>query len=72
MRESYHPLDADVIVVGAGISGMTTAFTLLKMEPSLNVMILEATGQYPHNTYVRIEFLARQNRRSNCLQTAVT
>lgn len=34
----------DVIVVGAGISGLTTAMRLQQRQPSLNIKILEATN----------------------------
>ncbi|VDL72521.1 unnamed protein product [Nippostrongylus brasiliensis] len=37
--------DYDVIVVGAGIAGLTAAKELLMAEPSLRVLVLEATGR---------------------------
>ena len=35
------PTDADVVIVGAGLTGLWTAFHLLAMEPGLDVAILE-------------------------------
>ncbi|XP_051162805.1 amine oxidase [flavin-containing]-like isoform X2 [Leptopilina boulardi] len=35
--------DFDVIIVGSGLTGLTTAYFLLKKEIGLNVLILEAT-----------------------------
>ena len=35
----------DVLVVGAGVSGLVSAYSLLKKDPSLNVIILEAKGK---------------------------
>lgn len=36
----------DVVVVGAGISGMAAAYRLKKKDQSLHVVVLEAKG-YP-------------------------
>lgn len=38
--------DFDVIIVGSGLTGLTAAYFLLKKEIGLNVLILEATGEY--------------------------
>lgn len=35
----------DVIVVGAGLSGLTAAYTLLQKKPSGKVLVLEASGK---------------------------
>jgi flavin-dependent dehydrogenase len=37
-------LDVDVIVVGAGVAGLTAAFTLLQRDPGLRVVVVEANG----------------------------
>lgn len=42
----YEPIDADVIIVGAGVAGLTAAYWLHLKEPTLSVIILEATGKY--------------------------
>lgn len=42
----YEPIDADVIIVGAGIAGLTAAYWLYLKEPTLNVIILEGSGKY--------------------------
>lgn len=34
--------DYDVIIVGAGLSGLVTAYQIYKKEPSLNVLIVDA------------------------------
>ena len=36
------PLEADVAILGAGFTGLWTAYYLLKQEPSLRVVVLEA------------------------------
>lgn len=45
---------ADVIIIGGGVSGLTCAFKIFEAEPSINVMILEATpilGGQIYETY---------------------
>ncbi|KAF2896371.1 hypothetical protein ILUMI_09802 [Ignelater luminosus] len=42
MYPSFLPNNADIIIVGAGISGMTAAFYILEKEPTLTVLVLEA------------------------------
>jgi protoporphyrinogen oxidase len=37
-------IEADIIVAGAGISGLTAAYKLLKKNPSLRILVLEAKG----------------------------
>ena len=36
--------DADVVIVGAGISGLTAARTLHAKDPSLKLLVLEGKG----------------------------
>ena len=36
--------EADVVVIGAGLTGISTAFHLLKNKPDLKVQVLEARG----------------------------
>ncbi len=36
------PTDADVAILGAGFTGLWTAYYLLKAQPSLRVVVLEA------------------------------
>jgi glycine/D-amino acid oxidase-like deaminating enzyme len=40
MNEGFY----DVIVIGGGISGLTTAYRLLQHGPSLKILVLEAKG----------------------------
>jgi len=36
--------EADVVIVGAGVSGLSAAYQLMKRDPSLRVIVLEAKG----------------------------
>ncbi|MGH3144942.1 MAG: NAD(P)/FAD-dependent oxidoreductase, partial [Rubrobacter sp.] len=36
------PMEADVAILGAGFTGLWTAYYLLRLEPSLRVVVLEA------------------------------
>ena len=35
----------DVVIVGAGISGLSAAYELLKKRPQTNLVVLEAKGR---------------------------
>lgn len=37
---------ADVIVIGGGLAGLTAAYYILQKEPTLIVLVLEASGKY--------------------------
>jgi flavin-dependent dehydrogenase len=37
-------IETDIIVVGAGISGVTAAYKLLQKNQSLRILVLEAKG----------------------------
>lgn len=42
----------DVIVVGAGISGLTAAFEVLKKIPNAELLVLEAKGGVLHIHFI--------------------
>lgn len=46
MYAAFGKIEADVIIVGAGISGLTAAHTILRLDPGLVVIILEANCKY--------------------------
>ncbi len=48
MNEGFY----DVIVIGGGISGLTTAYRLLQYDRSLKVLVLEAKGINNKNVVV--------------------
>ncbi|KAH3872475.1 hypothetical protein DPMN_035691 [Dreissena polymorpha] len=50
-------LEVDVIVIGAGISGLTAAHTLLKKDPGLDVLVLEAKGTCMHAVHGSLKLL---------------
>ena len=35
----------DVLIIGAGLSGLTAAYEILKIDPKLSVQVLEAKGK---------------------------
>ena len=39
---------ADVVVVGAGVSGLTAAYHLTTRDPNLRVVVVEAKGELKH------------------------
>lgn len=39
--------DFDIIIIGAGITGLTAAHVLLKKKVGLDVLVLEANSQLP-------------------------
>lgn len=46
MADTMTENDCDVIVVGAGISGLTAAFNIKKRYPEAKVVVLEGKGIY--------------------------
>jgi len=38
--------DVDVVIVGAGISGLSAAYKLLSKDPNLDIIVLEAKGNH--------------------------
>jgi monoamine oxidase len=44
-------VEYDVIIIGAGLSGLVTAYKILKKEPTLKVIILEATDRIGGQIY---------------------
>ena len=45
MEANHHEEDLDVIVIGAGLSGLTSVQFLLERDPSLRILILEASDR---------------------------
>lgn len=45
MYPGLYQSDADIIVIGAGLSGLTAAYTILEKEPNLSVMVFEANSR---------------------------
>ena len=37
-------IDVDVLVVGAGISGLTAAYSIISRDPGIHVVVVEAKG----------------------------
>lgn len=37
--------EIDVLVIGCGLSGMTAAYEILKIDPSIKLCLLEAKGR---------------------------
>ncbi|XP_043461627.1 uncharacterized protein LOC122498110 [Leptopilina heterotoma] len=48
-------VDFDVIIVGAGLTGLTAAYNLLKKEVGLDVLILEATEKIGGRIFITEE-----------------
>lgn len=44
----------DVIVIGGGISGLTTAYHLKKRDPKLRIIVLEAKGHCQKLLYIEV------------------
>lgn len=38
--------DFDVIIVGAGLTGLTCAYQILRRKPGLDVLIIESNSNY--------------------------
>lgn len=49
----------DVIVIGGGISGLTTAYHLKKRDPKLRIIVLEAKGHCQKLLYIEVLQLDR-------------
>ena len=49
----------DVIVIGAGISGLYAAYRIQQKAPQLKVLVLEAKGKEPSS--VALSFLLRDS-----------
>ena len=47
-----HSFNVDVVIIGAGLSGLTAAHQLWKKDPSLHVAVLEAKGGLPKKWYL--------------------
>ena len=47
----------DVIVIGGGISGLTTAYRLLQHDKSLKILVLEAKGKNGDTLHDSLIFL---------------
>ena len=45
MDVNHHPDDLDVVVIGAGLSGLSAEQFLLERDPSLRIIILEASDR---------------------------
>jgi heterodisulfide reductase subunit A-like polyferredoxin len=39
-------IDADVVIIGAGISGLTAAYTIHSKDPGIRVVVVEAKGKF--------------------------
>ncbi|VEN49301.1 unnamed protein product [Callosobruchus maculatus] len=65
MTDSEEPhIDADVIIIGAGLAGLTAAYKILSREPSLNVIILESSKDVG-GRYRTIQMVTKNKRRSS-------
>lgn len=71
MYSKFSQNDANVIIIGAGLSGLTTAFYILRREPTLSVMIFEGNGttlESPFSAF-RQHLPCRPHRRSHKIRT---
>lgn len=36
--------DFDIVIIGAGLTGLSTAYNILRRKPALSILIIEGTG----------------------------
>lgn len=64
MYSKFDANDTDVIIIGAGLSGLTAAYYILKKEPTLNIIILEGNSNHNlislNNIYLYVEIIVIQ------------
>lgn len=45
MYLNYRELDAHIIIIGAGIAGLSAAYRLLEKDPHIDFLILDVDGK---------------------------
>jgi Protoporphyrinogen oxidase len=68
-QDHTDPLSADVVIVGAGMAGLYTAWRLLKQNPSRRIRLLERlprTGGRLETDHVLIAASASRRRKGGC------
>lgn len=48
--------EIDVLIVGAGLSGLTSAYKLLKKDSSLRLFVIEARGKVFSKSPIKLYF----------------